>query len=712
MIIETKDATVTSNITALKKRQVGVSARAMRHIMGILTNLYNDRELAVIREYYTNGLDAHKKAGVTAPVKITLPTWDKPNYIVQDFGVGMDGDMLFEIYGEYGESVGSDNDEIVGGFGLGSKSAYTIANQFTVSSIKDGTRTTALFQKESHGAYDVQIISVTKTTDGNGTTVNIPINTKDLNVFNSKAHQFFAYSAPGAVLVNGQAPKYALEQAEQLVNPKDSDMLIFVDSKGYGESYVIMGNVPYVLSESEIRRSLERLGVIASGKFVRMPKFFRVPIGSVEISPNREGLQTTDKTNDLIDSYMSFIVNDLQAIALKELDESTSLEDFFENHNRWNQIIEVPRKFKGEDVPTQLHLKDASTRRIYRTNWGNSQHTETDWVRLDVNSSQLIVTGYAAENYKKVNNYLTPYMEAKDISVQTFIITDSEEILKNKWIKWSNKFSVIAGNDLIEIGRAHRKAQRQLASKLNGTAKKSKIRYPVLFVDEQEIQWVNHDEIDSKTPYLAQHNLHQNADLHEYIKTVYRNVDITLTVPEVYNKSFEMVTDAKEIILLSNTRTVKALLQRVKEATPLIDEVQESFKKFTTVITPELVKYHAVNQSYWHRFLINAGIDKLVTELKDPEIVHMVQPTKKTLDDYEHYQSVRDTYEAFRSPNLTALPPIDTSKVTTLVHLDRKYPLIGSLNVWSLKENIVKHLVKYLNIVHEESLVAASSKVA
>jgi hypothetical protein len=35
--------------------------------------------------------------------------------------------------------------------------------------------------------------------------------------------------------------------------------------------------------------------------------------------------------------------------------------------------------------------------------------------------------------------------------------------------------------------------------------------------------------------------------------------------------------------------------------------------------------------------------------------------------------------------------------------LNAKYPLVESLNAWSLKQTGVKHIVKYLNMVHNES---------
>jgi DNA topoisomerase VI subunit B len=697
--IETKEATVISNVPVTKKRAMSIDASGMAHIMGLLTNLYNDRELAVIREYYTNGLDAHTAAGITKAVKITLPTWDKPNYVVQDFGIGMTEDDILNVYSQYGASTGRDSNDIVGGFGLGSKSAFTIANQFTVVSTKDGIRTTALFSKTANGVYDAQIVNSLRTTESNGTLVSIPINTH-ISTFNNKAYKFFAFSKPGTVLVDGSEPHYALHDAQCLENPNNPDMEIFLKPKQDGESYVIMGSVPYVLSNSEIQLSLSRLNVTASAGFVRMPKYFPVPIGSVDLSPNREGLQMTDKTNDLIDSYMSFIVNDLQEIAKKEIDEVKTLEEFYEAHSRWNNIISVPKKYKGEAVPNEIKL-DKLIRIIVKTNWGNASHTETDWLNVKVLSPRIVVTGYSSENYKKVNGYLTPYMTAKDIDRATFIITDSKDILTDKWVQMSEHFTFVSGDDIIAIGREQRKKERQEASKLNGTAKKSKIKYPVLFVEESEVRWVDHDEIDQSTPYL--HAADMMGSMSDTIKSVYKAFQYDIPVSDTTSKYFELVTDATEIILLGNTRTTSALQQRVKETRPLINEIKEAVSKLDTIITDDLVRYHAVNQSTWKRFLVSSGINDMIDDVKDPAIIEIINPTAKTLEDYERFETVTGAFECFRFPGMGGIKSIDITKDKTVEKLDAKYPLVSALNAWSLKRNGVKHVVKYLNMVHEDS---------
>lgn len=703
MKIDVKEAKVTTNVPQENVTAMSISVDGMEHIMTLLTNLYKDPELAVIREYYTNAVDAHVEAGVDTAVKVSLPTWDNPTYVVQDFGVGMSKDDIVNIYAQYGASTKRNTNDQVGAFGLGCKSALTITQQFTLISIKDGYKTTALIAKSESGINTVNIVSNVPTKDGNGTTIKIPVSSY-IHGFTSKAHKFFAFSKPGSVLVDGVQPEYALDSAQKIENPDDPDMVVYLKARADGESYVIMGSVPYALSINEIELSLNRLGVYTSRGFVRMPKYFPVPIGSVDLTPSREGLRFTDKTNDLIDTYMSFIVNDLKAIAIKEIDATETLEDFFDAHKRWNDIVSIKCEHNGKTVPRELKL-DATARTITRTSWGSSSHSESDWIRLDKGDKRIVVNGYSADNYRKLNGYLTPYMTAEGLTHATFLITDSKDIHTNEWVAMSSNFTYIDGSDIIEKGREQRKLERQTASKTNGTAKRSKITYPVLFVDEDEVRWVNHDEIAQDTPYL-QVSTDLFGGVADMIRSVYRNQGSNRTVGSTVSEYFTSVTDATEIILLGNSRTVKALEQRVKQTRSILPEIEASATNIKVLITDELTKYHAVAQSSWKRFLTSSGVDRHIKEVKDPEIIEIINPPQTAIDAYEKFENTKAAMNYFAYRGMPAVPYIDISSASKVVTaLDKKYPLVNSVNTWNLDKVATKHMVKYFNLIHEEHTV-------
>lgn len=703
MKINVKEAKVTSNVPQENVTAMSISVDGMEHIMTLLTNLYKDPELAVIREYYTNALDAHKAAGVEKKVLVTLPTWSDPTYRVQDFGIGMSVDDIKNIYAQYGASTKRDTNEQLGAFGLGCKSALTITQQFTLVSIKDGFKTTALISKSESGVNTVNIINSVPTQDGNGTTVQIPIKSR-LHDFNWKAENFFKFSPKDSVLVDGNAPSSALEDAQKVEDENKPEFEVYLKPKGDGESYLIMGPVPYALSQAEIESSLKRLSKDPSRAFVRMPKYFVVPIGSVDLTPSREGLRFTDKTNEVIDAHMSFLLDDLKSVAIKELDTANDINEFFKLHSKWNNIIPVPQQFKGEDVPKELIL-DKDVRIIDRQTWGGSSHTTQAYIDLTkIYGKSWIVSGYSAEQYKKVNGYLTPYLNSLDLEYGKFYVTDDPKAFSDKWLKWNPNFTFISGDDIIEIGREYRKKERQAAAKSNPSGKKTTIHYPVFFVDEGMVRWVEHTDIEEDTPYLKSTEL--AGGMQEAILGCYRSMHSDRNFGTGVSEYFKSVTDKKKVILLNGSRTVKALEQRIPKTTSLIPEINKAVAKVEKLITDDVTKYVAFTNTTWNRFLTNSGINKHVKNLKDPDLVSILEPDNKGKKGYDEYNTIKNALNYLYNPEMPAVPGIDYSHTQSHIKkLDDKYPLAEAVHVWTLKNKGADHMVKYFNLIHEESLV-------
>jgi len=171
-------------------------------------------------------------------------------------------------------------------------------------------------------------------------------------------------------------------------------------------------------------------------------------------------------------------------------------------------------------------------------------------------------------------------------------------------------------------------------------------------------------------------------------------------------KYFETVTDAKEIILMGGSRTIKALEQRIKETRSLLPDIGDSLKDVKALITDDIIDYHAVSQSSWKRFLKNTGIDRTITEVKDPDIIKIISPAKATVEAYKLLEYRRGAMKYFMYENMPLIPSIELRNGAVNA-LDRKYPLIDSLNTWTLKRPAVTHIIKYFNLIHEEQTKAS-----
>lgn len=102
--------------------------------------LYSDKILAIIRELSTNAYDSHVAAGkATTPFHVTLPSSFNPQFIIEDFGVGLSPEQVNNIYTVYGASDKEDSNTAIGCLGLGSKTPFSYnTRSCTIESRVDG----------------------------------------------------------------------------------------------------------------------------------------------------------------------------------------------------------------------------------------------------------------------------------------------------------------------------------------------------------------------------------------------------------------------------------------------------------------------------------------------------------------------------------------------------------------------------------------------
>lgn len=152
-----------------------------------LTELYEDPIVAVVRETVSNALDANAESNKESKIiKIETPTILNPIFSVQDNGVGMSYEDLVNVYSKYGASTKQNNFNQVGAYGLGAKSPLAYTNQFTVSSVKNGEKTTVLIVREEMTNF-MKVVENQSTSEESGTKISVPVNSNDIERFSQTA---------------------------------------------------------------------------------------------------------------------------------------------------------------------------------------------------------------------------------------------------------------------------------------------------------------------------------------------------------------------------------------------------------------------------------------------------------------------------------------------------------------------------------------------
>jgi hypothetical protein len=368
--------------------EMTIDTNSLAHIMSVLTNLYSDPEMAVLREYSCNARDSHLAVGQTRPIEITLPSNFDQYLVIEDFGLGLSIDDITDIYSRYGASTKRGTNEQTGMLGLGSKSALTYATQFTMTAVKDGVRSEVLISVKVDGSGKMEVMDTVTTNEPNGVRITIPSSPQ--NKFAEKASSFFQYWAEGTVLVNG-------EQPETIGDLTDiGDGMFITDTPRSWQTreqndIVVMGGVPYPLP-ADYKSKLENV----SRKYC----VFYVPMGDVDFVPSREEMNLTPRTkqylSDLIDR---FIVNVGKTVA-KEINGCTEFPEALAVATKWRSVGNFEQKqkftFRGLGIPIYFERKHWLYDGTYQ--YGSRKQSKEYRATAEKLGKSVFVHGYTSDS--------------------------------------------------------------------------------------------------------------------------------------------------------------------------------------------------------------------------------------------------------------------------------------------------------------------------
>lgn len=412
-----------------EKVDMSIDTTALSHIMGVLTDLYSDPEMAVIREYSTNAFDAHVESNVKRPIEVTLPSALAPFFKVRDFGEGLNAADIRDIYSRYGASTKRNSDDVVGMLGLGCKSALTYTDQFTIVGIKNGIKTQVVVSRDEDGAGSMTIVDQAKTDDIQGVEITVPVAT--YNKFEQKAEEFFRYWQKDKVLINGKPPKPigGIWIADDLLLSTEVD-----------KPHVVMGNVAYPV-DSDRGYGHAHHYLVAF-----------VDIGDINFVPSREALQMTSRTKATLANIKER--ESLEKVpALERVVEGSptrheAIDNLFkcrslglQKNVKWNGS-EIPVKFEGEFV-------NVDTGSYYKSrNWSFVKEVPS-------NTNAIWLTGYDSDKFTPhKTKKLEKWIENKkfETNPRRFILTDklpadSAWIDKKKIYDWQEVKDTIVESD-------------------------------------------------------------------------------------------------------------------------------------------------------------------------------------------------------------------------------------------------------------------------
>lgn len=339
-----KIVNIHGNVEDSVSRQMGLDSQSLPHLMSVLANLYSDSEMAVIREYSTNAYDSHVEAGrADMPIQVTLPTVFSPEFVVRDFGVGMDETEVFEVFGMYGASTKRESNDFTGQLGLGCKSGFSMTNQFSLTAIKNGFKRIFSVHLDEYGVGRITKLFEERTDAGNGVEVSIPVN--NVTSFVRKAKLFYRFFPTLPEFVGGVAFPHEMVP-EVIMQIDDNTRIIRRVSEDEGKDFVVMGGVAYPYRHNGYTT------MIHSGTVV-----MNAPMGAVDFTPSREELNLSKRTLDFIEQRKSIIYAQIEARINEELSKAKTLVEYKKILREFNRDLYALGKFDFQFQGQKVNLR-------------------------------------------------------------------------------------------------------------------------------------------------------------------------------------------------------------------------------------------------------------------------------------------------------------------------------------------------------------------
>lgn len=357
-----------------------------------LTELYENPIEATVRETVSNALDAVTEScsGKRPTVKIVAPTTLSPILTVTDNGVGMTYEDLKEIYAKYGASTKVDDMNQIGAYGLGAKAPLAYGNEFTVTSIKDGQKTTILVAKEEMTNF-IKIVGSEQTDEPSGTKVSIPVSSSDIDRFADYVGNYKENPIDKDVdiYVNGEksdTSDYILITDELLIEEEEGvQSRIWVNKKNVADFLSQYGNnssriangVEYVIGgwvyKSPAAREY-RFGSTANGIIVELKA------GIVGFNSSRDAILENDRYEALQAMVMKYIQSDKFFQDMTESIKELGLEDF----KRFSTVLLSTGEVEITKNGLKLTRENPFSASKTTINYKEYRHNETDFSLNDL----------------------------------------------------------------------------------------------------------------------------------------------------------------------------------------------------------------------------------------------------------------------------------------------------------------------------------------
>ena len=344
--VESKEASYLGNIV---ENKVGIDRSNIDFITTLLTsNLYSKPLESFLRETVANAADSHVEAGTDE--KILMLIQDSQENLqskiisIRDYGTGVSPERFDLIYRNIGSSTKRTSNDYIGMFGIGRMSCLALCDVATINSYYNGTKYSYLMYKNGTG-INIDKLSEETGNFKNGLEVSVTLEEFESWEFRKALESLVLFDD---LYIQYTGIRTQLHQyIDEFNNRKVKRYKTFstCDICSRYTNYGSVGNVLYSIDETS--------------PMLYSPVITTLPMGEVNITPNREALQFTELTKKTVSKAKQEVIKELQEVLEKKVKEDLSIPSLLDIMYRERVAIDDTFAISLRDLPA-LDLKNYS----------------------------------------------------------------------------------------------------------------------------------------------------------------------------------------------------------------------------------------------------------------------------------------------------------------------------------------------------------------
>lgn len=325
MILKQVDYKEASYLGDIEENKVGIDRANIDFIATLLTsNLYSKPLESFLRETVANAMDSHVEAGTQEKILMLIQDSEESSnskiISIRDYGTGLSPERFNMIYKNIGSSTKRTSNAYIGMFGIGRLSCLAVSEVATVNSYYQGIKYSYLIYKNGTG-INIDKISEEKGDFKNGLEVSVEVGTLNLTKLRKAINLLCLFDS---LYIRYTGENSTIKEIvtsfnnRKVIRYKTFAVCNLLISDG---RRACIGNVLYRMSS----------GPFLYDNFICIPY---LPMGEVDITPNREDLQYTDRTNAVLKRTKEKVLEELTEIAKDYISKNLLFKNMYNLVNK------------------------------------------------------------------------------------------------------------------------------------------------------------------------------------------------------------------------------------------------------------------------------------------------------------------------------------------------------------------------------------------